>query len=107
MGACTAEIEIGEIQIAVRAAAQTDEAFAAARALVHGVRHSVSSDALGRSRATLGMVPRVAAITTHAAESAIPSIPSQINGCTARPSSANVLDFIRFSMRCERLQRVR
>src|SRR5713226_3711883 len=56
MGACTAEAQIGEKEIAVRAAAQTDETFAAARARVHGVRQSVSSDALGRVRADLGTV---------------------------------------------------
>jgi hypothetical protein len=54
MDACTAEPEIGEKKMAVRATAEADEAFAAARALVHGVRHSGSSDAFGRVSADLG-----------------------------------------------------
>ena len=54
MDACTAESEIGEKKMAVRATAETDEALAAARTLVHGVRHSVSADALGRVRAEVG-----------------------------------------------------
>src|SRR5258708_9890429 len=54
MGACTAETQIGEEKIAVWAAAQTDETCAAARALVHGVRHSVCTDALGRVHVDVG-----------------------------------------------------
>src|ERR1700730_16896782 len=48
MDAGTAEPEIGEIEIAVWATADADEAFAAVGALVHGVRHSVSPDPLRR-----------------------------------------------------------
>ena len=51
--ALTAEAEIGEKKMAVWATAEADEALAAARTLVHGVRHSVSSDAFGRVRADL------------------------------------------------------
>ena len=40
MGACTAETQMGEKEIAVGATADADEAFAAVGALVHGVRHS-------------------------------------------------------------------
>src|SRR6266536_350742 len=54
MGACSAEAQIGEKEIAVGATADADEALAAARTLVHGVCHSVSSDALGRVGADLG-----------------------------------------------------
>ena len=54
MDACTAEPEIGEIEIAVWATAEADEALAAARTLVHGVRHSVSPDPPRRVRADLG-----------------------------------------------------
>jgi len=58
MVACTAEPEIGEKKIAVRATAEADEALAAARALGYGVQHSVSSDAFGRVGADLGTVGR-------------------------------------------------
>ena len=54
MDACTAETQIGEKEIAVRATVGANEALAAAWALVHGVRHSVSSDALGHVSADLG-----------------------------------------------------
>ena len=53
MDACTAEPEIGEIEVAVRATAEADEALAATRAFVHGVRHSVGSGAFGRVGADL------------------------------------------------------
>ena len=49
MDACTAEPEIGEKEVAVWAAAETEEAFAATRALVHVVRHSVGTTRLGGS----------------------------------------------------------
>ena len=54
MDACTAEPEIGEKELAVRATADADEALAAAGALEHGVRHSVSPDPLRRVGADLG-----------------------------------------------------
>src|SRR5712691_188919 len=56
MDACTAEPEIGEIEIAVWATADADEALAAAGALEHGVRHSVSSDPLRRVGVDVGEV---------------------------------------------------
>ena len=58
MDACTAETQIGEKKIAVRATAEADEALATTRTLVYGVRHSVSSDAFGRVGADLGTVLR-------------------------------------------------
>jgi len=54
MDACTAEPEIDEIEIAVWATADADEAFAATGALEHGVRQSVSPDPFRRVGADLG-----------------------------------------------------
>ena len=67
MDACAAEPEIGEKKVAVRAAAEADETLAATRAFVHGVRHSVCTDALGRvggnlDQAGTGMSSAVAAL---------------------------------------------
>ena len=67
MDACTAEPEIGEKKIAVRATAEPDEPLVATRAFVHGVRHSVCTDALGRvggnlDQARSGMSSAVAAL---------------------------------------------
>ena len=67
MDARTAEPEIGEIEIAVWATADADEALATAGALEHGVRHSVSPDPLRRVGADLdeagtGMSSSVAAL---------------------------------------------
>ena len=67
MDACTAEPEIGEKKVAVRAAAEADETLATTWAFVHGVRHSVSADALGRVAGNLaqtgsGMSSAVAAL---------------------------------------------
>ena len=56
MDACTAEPEIGEKKIAVRATAEADEPLVATRAFVHRVRHSVGADALGRVGGNLDQV---------------------------------------------------